>query len=276
LVLLPYLHCDLEAYAMDEALVEMERICEHPDLSWFSELPEAQRVDLLREQAQSRWRQKLAFAKKRLEGAGWEEVCHQYGLEVLGYARNREPMSRIALRYPLAAFVGLSADGLFAEPDLNWRLDGLRPANHPRLRLKQYLDLVSRRPDWPLALKRALAHWPMPEGMHSTRAFRKATGLNRLLEDLRGSVLSGTIGPTRCNTLVADAFLPLAGVLGWLDPEACFEYWWHGPLGDCPEVARRLLRQSGVVHPRQPLCNGLHQGALGLFMARGGVPSRSD
>ena len=84
LVLLPYLHSDLEAYAMDEALIEMERICEHPDLLWFSELPDTQRLELLREHALSRWRQKLAFAKKRLEGIDWREACHQYGFEVLG------------------------------------------------------------------------------------------------------------------------------------------------------------------------------------------------
>ncbi|MGC6506371.1 MAG: DUF2851 family protein [Coraliomargaritaceae bacterium] len=265
-VLLPYLQSDLEAYATDVALVEMERICEHPDLPWFSDLPEEERIAVLREYAQSRWEQKLAFAKKRLEGGDWQEACHQYGLEVLGYARNREPMSRIALRYPLAAFVGLSADVLFNGPDLNWRLDGLRPANHPRLRLEQYIDLVSRRPDWPLALEEAFFKWPMPERMDSTHAFRKAIGLNGLWENLREAVLCGTIGPTRCNTLIADAFLPLAGMLGWLETESCFEYWWHGPTGDCPEVVKRLLRQSQVCHQRQVYCNGLYQGALGLFM----------
>lgn len=266
LVLLPYLHEDLEAYAMDDALVEMEHICEHPDLSWLTNLAEERRVAVLREQAESRWQQKLAFAEKRLASVGWEEACHQYCLEVLGYARNREPMSRIALRYPLAEFVGLSADVLFADPDLNWRLGGLRPANHPQLRLQQYLQLVTKNPQWPLALEQAFSDWPLPERVDSTRSFRKSTCLNRLLDHLRADILWGTIGQTRGNTLITDAFLPLAEVAGWLDPEACFEYWWYGPCGDCPDVVRRLLRQSGVCHSRRPFSNGLHQGALGLFL----------
>ena len=270
LILLPLLHGDLEAYAMDEALVEMERICEHPDLPWFSALPEDGRVELLRDWAESRWQQKMAFARKRLESAGWDGACHQYCLEVLGYARNREPMSRIAIRYPLDGFAGRSADVLFAGPDLHWRLSGLRPANHPRLRLGQYLELVAHRPDWPQALKRALAGWPVPERMASSRAFRRETRLQRrLLENLRGDVLSGCIGPTRCNTLLVDGFLPLAGAAGLLDQSACFEYWWHWPLGDCPGVVGRLLRQSGVCGTFRPFCNGLHQGALGLFLSTG-------
>ena len=174
------------------------------------------------------------FAKKRLEGIDHGKLVISTVLRC--WVTVTASRCRVCARYPLAAFVGLSADVLFADPDLNWRLDGLRPANHPRLRLEQYVHLVSCRPDWPLALKEAFSKWPIPERMNSNRAFRKAMSLNSLWENLREGVLCGRIGPIRCNTLIADAFLPLAGAMGWLEPEACFEYWWHGPSGDCPGV----------------------------------------
>jgi hypothetical protein len=269
LVLLPHLHQDLEAYAMDEALIEMERICEHPNLSEFSSLPERDRVSLLREQGEARWGQKVRFARKRLESVDWESACHQYCLEVLGYARNREPMSRLALRHPLSGFAGYSPEALFAEPDLNWRLDGLRPANHPRLRLQQYLNRVAGCPDWPVALKEMIARWMVPDWAGATRAFRQKSDLNRLLEDLRVRVLPEGLGATRCHTLMVDAFLPLAEAAGLLDSSALFYYWWHWPPGDCPAVVGRLLRQSGVCGSHRTFCNGLHQGAIGLFLGAG-------
>lgn len=274
LVLLPLLNEDLEAYAMDEALLEMERICEHPALSWFSALPEGVRLDLLRDWAESRWRQKVSFAEKRLASAGWREACHQYCLEVLGYTRNREPMSRIALRYPLDGFAGRSAEALYAGSDLHWRTGGMRPANHPRLRLQQYLEWVARQPDWPLVMKRMLSDFPLPERTSSTRAFRKATGLHGRMEILCRDVFSGSIGPTRSHTLMVDAVLPLAAANGILDRSASFEYWWHWPTGDCPGAVGRLLRQSNVCGPRRPFCNGLHQGAIGLFMTANGHRGR--
>ena len=76
-----------------------------------------------------------------MQAEGWEAACHSYALEVLGYARNRAPMLRLAAKYPLAAMRvdGMNGDDLFAEEAAQWKLNGLRPANHPRRRLAQYL-----------------------------------------------------------------------------------------------------------------------------------------
>lgn len=267
LVLMPLLHEDLETYTINEALLSMERICLDHRLSKWTEKPQSGQMEALREKAAKRWRQKVSFAKERLMGANWSEVCHQYCLEVLGYSRNRQPMSRIARSHPLNQIASHSAEMLFYGAQLNWKFDGIRPANHPLIRLQQYLDLVTRCPDWPEALAKTLSEWPKGKASAGSRVFRKTTGLSGLSNGLLKKVLWSRIGGTRFHTLVVDAFLPLAAAAGLLEDQLCQDYWWHWPVGDCPEVIKRVLSQSGVCGAHRPFCNGLHQGILGLFIS---------
>lgn len=301
--LLPLLEQDLESYAMEDALLELEQQDELEWIAHFAGQPLKEKKLLLEQQALRRWQQKLAYGKQRLETEGWEAACHSYMLEVLGYRRNRAPMLRLAAQFPLPKMrsalinprtvnmghrtlnmegqmvdsyrrsggseqvnAALVADRLFDEELLHWKLNGLRPANHPRKRLRQYLEVVAKQPHWPVRLADCLKHVPAAVMQSETAAFRRAVGLSALRAELRESVFCSVISEKRLNTLVVDAIIPLATVAGLLNG---FEYWLHWFAGDSPDVLLRFLRQTDVVNRPNPLSNGLIQGALGLSLDHG-------
>ncbi len=268
LYLMPILERDLEACATDEALLALEQV---DDLEWvarFLEQPLTVRQQRIREQAERRWGQKLGYAGKRLADADWSEACHQFCLEVLGYARNRAPMSRLALEHPLAHFQrgSLSADALFEEQAEAWRLSGLRPANHPRRRLAQYIELVKKRPDWPARLIEALRRFPPTTGDMPAVRFRRTYQVARLREALAETVFGNCIGARRLNTMICDAFFPLAAAAGLLEAQP---YWEHWLPGDAPDALRRFLKHAQITGRINPQSNGSNQGALALSLSRG-------
>jgi len=268
LILMPLLDRDLEAYVTDEALLEMEQV---NDLEWvasFLEKTLEQRISEIRVQTERRWRQKCAFAKKRLASTSWEEACHQSCLEVLGYSRNRAPLSRIALEYPLSAMAttDMDAERLFAERSGDWKLSGLRPANHPLKRLEQYLKIVSHCPAWPSRLCHALQQAPVLSPTLTTRTARRLMAFPMRAGDLRVDIFDAEIGATRFHTMMVDAFLPLATAAGMMDGRLYWSHWW---AGDCPDAVRQFLKYVELTGTSQPLSNGLVQGALSLFMNRG-------
>lgn len=269
LYLMPVLNQDLESYAMHEALMELEQQDELEWVARFIEQPLDQRMRILQQRATVRWQQKLMYAQSRLSAEGWEEACHCYALEVLGYTRNRAPMLRLAANYPLARLRGatLTADALFAAEAGQWKLNGLRPANHPQRRLAHYLAMVRQQPYWPDRLLECLNRFPSPQSAGSTAAFRKAVGLAQRRAALSKSVFSGMLGETRLNTLVVDAILPLATAAGLLNG---FNYWMHWSSGDSPAGLRHFLKHAGVITAQYPHRNGWNQGALALFLERGG------
>lgn len=287
--LMPRLERDLESYAMDDALLELERQNELEWVARFIDQPLEARLQSLKQRALGRWQQKLTYAKQRLKAEGWEAACHSYALEVLGYARNRAPMLRLATRHPLAQIRDdlcerpipietgkhrmpnseqriVSADGLFDKEADHWKLNGLRPANHPKRRLAQYLELVRKQPYWPDWLVDCLQRFPAVSVEGGTAAFRKAVCLNELCANLSEGVFCSTIGERRFNTLVVDAILPLATAGGLLEG---VDYWRHWFPGDSPDALHLFLKQAGVIHRQNPRSNGLIQGALGLFLDQG-------
>ena len=96
LFMLPYLLKGIEEYAEEYAVSNLVG----ENLLSLSEKPKNIKNRILG-YAQSRWNQKLLFARKRLHEGNWIDSCHQWFLEVMGYPRNRVPMHRLALRYPL-------------------------------------------------------------------------------------------------------------------------------------------------------------------------------
>ncbi|MDG1302118.1 MAG: DUF2851 family protein [Opitutae bacterium] len=268
LYLMPLLNRDLESYAMDDALLELEQ---QDDLEWvthFIKKPLNVRLRILRSRAKARWQCKLTYAIPRLQAEGWEAACHGYAMEVLGYARNRAPMLRLAAKYTLAAMRAdeMNAEDLFAEEAAQWKLNGLRPANHPRRRLAQYLQVVQQQPHWPDRLADDLRALPLVEGRSSTAGFRMAVSLAKRRTALSESIFSGAIAGQRFNTMVVDAFLPLATAAGLLDG---FSYWMHWYTGDSPNVLRHFLKHAGATNRQNPHSNGWNQGALALFLERG-------
>jgi len=268
LYLMPLLNRDLESYAMDEALLELEQQDELEWVAQFIERPLEGRLEILQAKAQQRWQQKLRYAQQRLQANGWDGACHAYALEVLGYARNRAPMLRLAAKYPLArwASADVSAEERFSEEAAHWKLNGLRPANHPRRRLAQYVEVVQQQPQWPSRLSACLKRFPCADAKMPTTVFRKTVGLPQLRGSLGESVFSGAFAQTRLNTLIVDAILPLATAAGLLDGQA---YWVHWSLGDSPPAFTRFLKHAGITNRLNRQCNGWHQGAIALFLERG-------
>jgi hypothetical protein len=211
LVLLPWLHRDLEEYASDEAL---ETITARDEWEQFAELaatPPAELPGLLRAKAAGRWQQKVDFAKKRIARAGWEAAAHGTALEILGYRHNRAAMLAVAAKYPLAAWRdALDLAEVYGGSGALWQTQGVRPANHPRTRLRQYQTWTAARPDWPARLLQLADTWPggTLDPVPTTLA-RQQLGLAKMREIFARDLVSGAVGGTRLDNLVCDGFLPL-------------------------------------------------------------------
>lgn len=271
LVLMPLLERDLEDYTMEAALLDLEQVNQ---LDWFGpfmEKPLPERRALLRELSHERWQQKLRFRKKRLDGMGWSRCCHESALEVLGYARNRGVMHKIAASYTMEDFSGgLDVNQVFEDFRDSWKLSGSRPANHPRLRLQQYGKVCSANPDWPNQLLHLFEDAVPATGELDVAAFRKLARVKELEAAISEEVFRGVIGSKRLSTLLCDAIFPLADAAlgkGW------GPYWQHWYAGDFPEAFSRFCRQSDLVDTRTPVSNGLMQGILALFLSKGGCVS---
>lgn len=273
LALLPLLHRGLEEFAADEAVEQLaDRVLARlPDE--LARVPAEDRRRLLDDHAARRWRQKVHFAALRLRRLGWETACHQSALEILGYRFNRAPMLRLAASHPLPDWRDQPPDpaALVATEAEAWSLQGVRPANRPLVRLRQYAAWVARVPRWPEAWRKlAGALGPgSPSGPTGTSAVRRADDFGGWREQVAETVCGGAIPGTRLDTLICDGLLPLAAADG-VAVEAAEQRWRHWFPGDLPPSLRRVLVAAGVcdgaVHP---LSHGAAQGALGWLIERG-------
>lgn len=274
LVLLPLLHRDLEEYASDDAL---EVITARDAWEKFAELaatPPAELPALLREQAAERWRQKVRFAKLRIARVGWTAAAHCTALEILGYRHNRAAMLTVATQYPLAAWTdGTGIAQIYEESGALWQTQGVRPANHPRARLRQYQAWVGAHPDWPERLRQMAKTLPAG-GLEAmpTKLARQALGLAERRETFARDLMGGAVGGTRLDNLVCDGFLPLAAAEAGNDPGIV---WFHWFLGDVPDQVRAALPKLGVAgRGAAPLCHGWGQGLLGWILEHEARASR--
>ena len=266
LVLLPLLHRDLEEYASNDAL---ETITARDEWRFFSELAGRPLKDLqllLKQKAKSRWQQKVHFAGLRIQKLGWEPALHHAALEILGYKFNRSAMLVIAGKYPLVEWRrGVDASVVFADNSQLWKTQGIRPANHPCLRLRQYQQWVASRPDWP---ERALTSSNGLEFIEAiglrTKAARKLVNLRLRRKTLALELADDAIRGSRFDNLVCDGLLPL---LASKTNKDFFGAWFHWFLGDVPDQIRRIIPKLGLSDGQmQPLCHGYAQGLLGWFL----------
>lgn len=270
-VLMTYLDRDLESHAMDAALLELESQDELEWVAQFLQNPLAEREAILHQQMATRWTQKLHYAQIRLHKTVWAQACHQCVLEVLGYARNRAPMTRIADRYPFEVLQSSvhTAETLYVSEVNTWKLNSLRPANHPKRRLAQYLQLMEQRPDWP---ERLLQWGPqLPQGLEvelSRKQFRRQVQMSALVQDLGESVFAGIFSSSRLHTLCCDALFPLLTAYGLPNLQM---YWMHWYPGDMPVALRRFLKRADLVSPAEPFSHGALQAALALSLSRAGA-----
>jgi hypothetical protein len=274
LVLLPLLYRDLEEYASDDALETITARDEWQHLAELAAKPPAELQGLLQKLSNERWRQKVHFAKLRIGKLGWTGAAHHTALEILGYQRNRTAMLAVATRYPLEAWTGaVEPREVFAAGGTHWQLQGVRPANHPLTRLRQYQHWVAASPDWPERLLHLTPSQAEPDlAGQATRSCRQTLKLGKLRDDCANDVIGHAVGGPRLDNLVCDGFLPLLTAETGHD---CFPLWFHWYLGDVPVQVRRTLPKLGVAGDRrQPLCHGYAQGLLAWFLAREARASR--
>lgn len=264
LELLPRLTCDLEQYAMEDAV---ETLARRPASQIRSELGHLRQSDLealLHARAADRWSRKVQHARTRVGRLGWDEACHQTALEILGYRFNRIAMLRLAAAWPLRRWSDPALDLSALAASEHWVVQGVRPLNHPRLRLEQYARWTATTPDWPGQLAewgRTLPDVPL---MTSTRDARRQLDFPALRESAWREVCAEAVGGSRLENLVCDGFLPLLAAESGRDLSGLWFHWYPGTL---PPVLNRSLRQLGIFsQPLAPAAHGPAQGLLGWLI----------
>jgi hypothetical protein len=271
LALLPLLHHDLEEFAAEEAVEVLAGRSAQRLPDELAALDPAELGRLLRSHATERWRQKVHFARLRVQRLGWREACHQTVLEILGYRFNRAPMLRVAGRWPLREWArgGVDVAEAFAAEAGAWQAHGVRPANHPRTRLRQYAAWALARPDWPdelAALGTLLPDFPPTMNVREARRTHRFASLRKTL----GALGTGWVGGTRLDNVVCDGFLPLLATRAAGDT-AIGAVWYCWFPGDLPSHLSRGLRELGVGGTAAaPMAHGPAQGLLGWWLARDG------
>jgi hypothetical protein len=284
LSLLPLLLHDLEEYAAAEAV---ETLANRPGLRAVEELGKrssAELTSLVRRHAQARWRQKVHFARLRVERLGWIEACHHVALEILGYRFNRVPMLRIAAQFPAAQWLANEtiAENAFAAERDAWSLQGVRPANYPRLRLRQYAAWQRSCPDWMVRLEGEVGRLALSneagarpkDWAEDTVTCRRHLDLTKCRGQLAETLCGHQVSGTRFDNLVCDGFLPLVAARTGGDFEAA---WFHWLAGDQPRHVLQALRALGLIGSRKtPACHGAAQGFLGWLIDREARAARLD
>jgi len=257
---------DLEEYASEDSIVASAGTESRAALDGLLELDLEKRRGRLFEWARERWETKRRFARLRIEKLGWAGACHQSALEALGYRLNRIPMLMVAARYSLERCYegGLSLDEVWRAAEGVWRVGGARPANHPRLRLQQYLRWARARPCWPDLLPEFLPELIVGETLNFTwdraTVVRRAGGLHRLRQRIARLALDEQVSGGKLDTLFCDVFLPMLSVRRDAD---LFPAWFSWFAGNAPDQAAEGLKRLGVLQPRRsPMCNGWVQGML--------------
>ena len=268
LVLLPLLLHDLEEFAAEDAVENLA----HRPVSRVAEVLGALGTEdvmtLLRHCAERRWRQKVHFARLRVQRLGWTPACHHAALEILGYRFNRAPMLRVAAAHPLAEWARGAVDpDIVDETEAGaWSCQGVRPANQPRTRLRQYAAWVRAAPDWPERLRAGREQLPLATTRTGTGSARRVHRLVALREHLAARVGAGAVGGPRLDNLICDGFLPLLAAETGADLGGL---WWHWFPGDLPPMFAPTLRGLGLIGARgSPASHGLGQGLLGWLLER--------
>lgn len=265
LVLLPLLHRGLEEYASDDALENLTARDTAEKIAELSLLPPEELRAMLLRRARERWEQKLRFAGLRIGKLGWSGAAHHTALEILGYRHNRAAMLAVAARHPLAEWRGgPDWEDIYWESDPVWQVQGTRPANHPRRRLRQYAAWVAACPDWPDRWHRMAPTWrSVGPGVENPR---RALRLREHRHGLAADLLHGVIGGTRLDNLICDGLLPLSAAESGSD---LFPHWFHWFLGDAPQEVRRALSPLGLAgRGVGPQTHGWSQGLLGWIIDR--------
>jgi len=281
-VMLPLLWHDLEEYATDAAVTAIAaRPLDVLAERWLAMSSEDVKIEI-RTQAMTRWQQKVHYAKVRIDKLGWESACHHTALEILGYKFNRSPMLQVATRWSLAAWMAgeVVVDAVFEAEKPKWKLQGVRPVNHPRKRLESYARWVIAEGNWPRQLAKIgerLAGGVLEDGVKVAQA-RRELGFTKTWRAVMGAIgAEGVVASPRADNLWGDGLLPLLVAGGHLSKETGFGWWYHARPGDQPDALVKAARRIGLADGRSnPLAWGHVQGLMGSQLAGAeAVPHRT-
>lgn len=266
LPLLTILLHDLEEYAAEEAVENLAQRPASQIVERLGALQPPELLGLMRRHAEARWNQKVHFAQLRIQRLGWREACHVTALEILGYRFNRAPMLRVATRWPLKDWLGadLSPESVFEAERPAWSLQGIRPANHPLARLRQYARWVGSSGEWPDKAREIARQLPRFPPLSATAEVRKQGRLAQWRRLWADKVFGESLSGTRIDTLICDGCLPLHAAAGEAGLDGVWTHWF---CGDLPPMIVDALRTLAVFEPRRnPACNGIAQGLLGWLL----------
>lgn len=263
--LMDLLWYDLEEYASEDSIIESTGAENEDAVDRLFELPVEQRRSVLTAKALERWAVKRSFAKLRVDQLGWSGACHTSVLEILGYSANRVPMLHIAGAYPWIEFIDRSPtiEQLWEIGRDYWTLSAVRPANHPKIRLEQYVKWVSEKRDWPRLLLNLKEELPSGGiGSVGGAKYRKSVRLREIQDLFLDGVTGGHLSGSKLDTVVCDGFLPLMSAYLDLDLSGL---WFHWFAGNVPNSLVQSLKRLSVLDPRMfPMSNGWSQGLLKL------------
>lgn len=268
--LLPLLHHGLEEYAADEAMEQLAGRPLHDAQAILGALSVDELNKALAVHAEQRWRSKVHYASERIKRLGWSGACHHAAMEILGYRFNRAAMLSVATSWPIKEWVGgrVDPERVYAEFAERWSVQGVRPLNHPRLRLRQYARWCADRPDWPERLSlcthvRELASRATLPTL-AVSGWRREVNLKKRRANLQEEICAGALSGSRLDNLVCDGFLPLLAAQAGLDLRHAWAGWF---AGDAPSAVVRVLRGLGVFDGRaNPIAQGPIQGLLGWML----------
>ncbi len=267
LVLLPLLNRGLEEYASDDALENLTARDAAEKLTELSVLPPGELKEHLLIRARARWEQKVRFARLRIGKLGCEAAAHHTALEILGYRHNRTPMLAVAARHSLGEWVrGISAEEVYQELKDAWQVQGVRPANHPLRRLKQYAAWVACTPDWPRRVTSLGEGRGASVECASVGQARKQLRLAALREWVAAELTGSAVSGTRLDNLVCDGLLPWVAAQTDRD---LLPLWFNWFVGDVPAEVRQGLVALGLAgRGAEPHCHGWAQGLLAWIIER--------
>jgi len=267
LVLLPLLNRGLEEYASDDALERLTARDAAERLAELATLPPAELRTGLLQRARMRWEQKVGYAHVRLQKLGMDGAAHHAALEILGYRHNRAVMLATATRHPLEEWRNApDVQAIYAAGEPAWQMQGVRPANHPLRRLRQYAAWVAQVPDWPDHLSSHLTGAATTGRFAWGGAERKRLQVARLREGIQAGITGNMLTGSRLDNLVCDGLLPLLSAASGKD---LLPLWFNWFVGDVPAEVRHGLASLDLTGPGVgPQSHGWAQGLLGWMIER--------
>jgi hypothetical protein len=241
----------------------------HPCVVYFTRLAQQELLDRIIEAGLRRFLNRVEMLATDISSVGRDQAAYAALLESLGYASNREAFRRLADVAPYAWLAAVPveqrADALIWAADLGpearpepparlsvteWRIQRLRPANHPARRLRGIAAVLT-----------GLGASPADRLCAAVQTAQRGSDLRELI--LSAGQDYSLIGPGRADEIVVSVVLPLVQALNPNETSALDWYrgypsppsnrWTRFMLG-CFEAAghivrvRRAAEHQGIHH----------------------------